>query len=70
MRTKTKNKVKHIYFFSNTSNQNQPSDQAPTSDWLVDISDDRCSTIYNKNLPIHNTVYIFFQSESSSYQVI
>ena len=44
-----KNKVKHIYFRhqeseSTTKFKNRSSDRTMTSDWLVDVSDDRCTT--------------------------
>ena len=47
-----KNKVKHIYFryyririvHKSTTFKNRSSDRMMTSDWLVDVSDDRCTT--------------------------
>jgi len=52
MKTKTKDKVKHIFFSqhyeseSTTRFYNRSSDRMLMSDWLVDVSDDRCATRY------------------------
>jgi hypothetical protein len=54
-RKKTKNKVKHI-FLSTTRFKNRLSDRTNTSDWLVDVSDDQCTTSLSNFLIIYNLI--------------
>ena len=57
-----KNKIKHIYILdtieseSTTRFKNRSSDRMMTSDWLVDVSDDRYTTMYYVSFPIANIV--------------
>jgi hypothetical protein len=67
-----KNKVKHIESESTTRFKNRSSDRMMTSDWLVDVSDDRCTTSVHKYWIYQNCLYIIvsnFLQKVTNYEV-